>query len=232
MMRLWISCIAILAINLLLLGIMYETIGWHYWRGYNEVGNFVVGWAAAAQAGLNLLLLLGVVIFHRHRARPAMGLASWGLLLAMFVVLISPLIAPVVGRLAAREQWIETSLYDAARYGDAELVEILLAHGASPNDPKATITPLHYIAARDEVAAARALIAKGANANATDNPQRESPLHFALRGLASPVMIALLVKHGADPRVIDSEGRTPANYVDTYDEQSRLEVLRALGLYL
>jgi len=56
-----ITAIVLLA-NLLLVTMMYLTVGWHFIRGYNEVGNFLVFSCVIAQAGFNFLLTAAIVL--------------------------------------------------------------------------------------------------------------------------------------------------------------------------
>ena len=42
----------ILLLNLAVASLMYGTVGWHFIRGYNEVGNFLVWPAVLVQGGL------------------------------------------------------------------------------------------------------------------------------------------------------------------------------------
>ncbi|MCH8150438.1 MAG: hypothetical protein IH987_21075 [Planctomycetes bacterium] len=93
---------------MLLAGLLYQTAGWHYLRGYNEVGNFLVVPVALAQAGLNLLVAVLVAVIGRFgRWRRARG-GRWalaGLLLSALMAALSPLYARSVGKFAARQLW-------------------------------------------------------------------------------------------------------------------------------
>ena len=78
-------------------------------------------------------------------------------------------------------------------------------------------TPLHLAAAGRRVAATAVLRAAGACPDATDHFGR-TPLHDAVRAGATGaalagdgIIIGILLDHGADPRVRDERGRTPAD---------------------
>ena len=63
------------------------------------------------------------------------------------------------------------------------------------------------------------LLQKGANANDTDSERQVTPLHSAIYGYhidrvdETCQFIAELLAHGADPKVPDKSGETPAHLV-------------------
>jgi cytohesin len=91
----------------------------------------------------------------------------------------------------------KTPLDWLARWGTADLVSLLLAHGATHN--------LHSAAGADDVDAVRALVAEGADVNATDS-YGSTPLHHAVPDLD---VVRELLLQGADPNARDSQGDTP-----------------------
>lgn len=83
------------------------------------------------------------------------------------------------GRRSAR-----SPLHDAAREGDVEAIQRLLAAGADPNAKAAYLgdTPLHTAALMGHADAIAALLKGGAdpNANAANDADGDTPLHWAV----------------------------------------------------
>ena len=79
------------------------------------------------------------------------------------------------------------------------LARLLLEHGMAPNLPNwQGVTPLHHMASKGAIDAARLFLEFGANANAVDEEYRTTPLGWAARdGRADFVRFALA--HGFDP---------------------------------
>ena len=74
------------------------------------------------------------------------------------------------------------------------------------------------------------LIDAGANIHACTRYGQVRPLHLAARQ-CSAIPVALLLKHGADPHALDSDGRTPLHWVGNgppYGEQEMLAAINAL----
>lgn len=102
----------------------------------------------------------------------------------------------LVSLLASRGAWIDaadhegnTALHEASFYGQAKCVEILLAAGAQPSARNALkFTPLHQAVRRF-----------------WEIP--DESVHDRLTRQAE--VIRLLLQHGADPALLDSNGRTP-----------------------
>ena len=123
----------------------------------------------------------------------------------------------------------------AAHSGFAALVELLLERGADANAAAAGFSPLHAAIMRRDMRIATALLGQGADANAPVKawtPTRRSskdfnfapelvgatPYWLAAR-FSEPDMMRLLLKHGADPRVVhhgnyhNEEPVEPRSYV-------------------
>jgi ankyrin repeat protein len=123
-----------------------------------------------------------------------------------------------------------TPLMRAAKNGDVAAIELLVAHGAQVSLPaKNLTTPLMFAAglgrgvgtfAKDYatdaemLAAAKALIALGADVNAV-SAAGQTAVHFAAEAAdvnlpqPSDDMVRLLAEHGAKLDVADKQGRTP-----------------------
>ncbi|MGD0652837.1 MAG: ankyrin repeat domain-containing protein [Thermoguttaceae bacterium] len=100
------------------------------------------------------------------------------------------------GCVNARDFADETPLFHAARFGETEVVELLLANGADPNarEKYDGQTPLYWAAYCGKLAAAQALLAHGANANARTNLLKTALLAAKLKGYDD--MVEVLRKHG------------------------------------
>jgi hemoglobin len=100
----------------------------------------------------------------------------------------------------------QTLLHDAARFGAAELAEVLVRRGADPDAGEAEgHTPL-YRASTGEVA--RVLLEAGATVDVASGPTRGTALHQASRRGCASVAQALL-EHGATIDARDARGQTP-----------------------
>jgi hypothetical protein len=207
----------VLLTNLVLVTVMYLTVGWHFIRGYNEVSNFLVVPCVIVLAGLNFLVAAPIVLVARWRRASGARVVVGSLCLSAVVILSSLTFAPVLGSAANRNLWIDTPLVEAARYGDAELVITLVNKGANPNAKQSALgtTALHYMAACGELQAVEALLEKGADCNARANASLETPLHWAVRSRVNVMTIKLLLNHGADPALEDWHGQTPVQYTET-----------------
>ena len=116
------------------------------------------------------------------------------------------------------DAWGVSATVLAAHSGFTPLVEFLLERGADPNAAPAGFTALHAAIMRRDTRMAGALLAKGADANAPVKvwtPTRRSskdynfapelvgatPFWLAAR-FTQPDMMRLLLKHGADAKVV------------------------------
>lgn len=89
-------------------------------------------------------------------------------------------------------------LGEAARWANAEIVQLLIEHGADVNNVDTMgMTPLLYAATHDNVEAAQMLIENGANLEARERYKGFTPLLYACH-LLKPKIIPLLVEKGAD----------------------------------
>jgi hypothetical protein len=101
---------------------------------------------------------------------------------------------------------VGTSIFTAADYGRADLVQACLQRTSAANATDAGgYTPLHYAAQRNHVGVVELLIERGADVNA--NACGATPLHRAAHH-GSYACCKLLLDHGADPRRIDTSFST------------------------
>jgi ankyrin repeat protein len=108
------------------------------------------------------------------------------------------------------ESW--TPLIWAARSGALDAIKLLLDAGADVNLPGPTgddwdATPLQHAILERQPAAARLLVDRGADLNSGARASL-APL-FLAAGDTDPVIVTLLLAHGADPSVEDENGATP-----------------------
>jgi ankyrin repeat protein len=88
-------------------------------------------------------------------------------------------------------------------------VELLLDHGANPNEKNILgASALMSAAAWGSAECVRALVEKGADVQARGPDYKWSTLHYAVRG-ANGDVVSYLLEKGAKADVKDSEGRTP-----------------------
>jgi len=117
-----------------------------------------------------------------------------------------------------------TPLHRASGNGRAEVVRILLEHGADPiAQSKRGWAPLHRASDRGHVEVVRLLIGFGAGVSARDD-QGWTPLHWASdRGHAD--VACVLLEHGADATARDEQGWTPLHRAS---DQGHAELARVL----
>ena len=108
-----------------------------------------------------------------------------------------------------------TALHLAAFFGKVEAARLLLERGADP----ATYTrndfanqPLHAAAAGRHLEVCRALLAAGADVNATQHGGY-TPLHEAA-GSGDVALAELFLSAGASPAALTEDGRTPAQVAE------------------
>lgn len=116
------------------------------------------------------------------------------------------LLTSLAGPLEAQD----AGLLQAARQGDAEAVQALLAGGADPSRAQGDgTTPLHMAALEGHREVVDALLAAGAEIGATTRIGAYTPLHLASQGGHGAVVRALLEK-GADAMLATTNsGATP-----------------------
>jgi ankyrin repeat protein len=105
-----------------------------------------------------------------------------------------------------------TPLIWASRSGSIDAISLLLDSGADVNLSRSSgdnwdATPLQHAILARQPAAARVLLARGADVNRAGLGS-QTPLVLAA-GDTDPAILKLLLAHGADPTVEDAEGATP-----------------------
>lgn len=126
----------------------------------------------------------------------------------------------------AEDRLGHTPLHRAARYGDKESVELLIANGAEVNVKENSLgyTPLGWARLND---VAEILIAKGADVNAKDKQGGTPLLRAASQGFKERV--ELLIANGAGVNAKDNRGRTPLWYARDGGHTEIVELLRKHG---
>jgi len=108
-------------------------------------------------------------------------------------------------------------IHDAARDGDADLLRLLLADGASPDarrdyDAATPLIALCMLGGGYRVACLKALLAAGANLEARCHSCSKTALHYACQN-ANTAVVSLLLQAGVDVNVSDRSGYTPLHHV-------------------
>ncbi|MEO1083397.1 MAG: ankyrin repeat domain-containing protein [Acidobacteriota bacterium] len=119
-------------------------------------------------------------------------------------------------------------LTPAAAAGSEPMIELLLRHGADPNEESDLVeAPLHAAARYGQVAAVGLLLHAGARAD-TVNPYGETALHLAAASRGPIAILARLAElAGVDP--VDQYGQTPLFAAAEVVHREAVEALLALG---
>ena len=131
----------------------------------------------------------------------------------------------------------DESVYHAAEHAHLESLEVLKEFKADLSSSAAVpggSTPLYFVFEvisgrpnRDQ--GSRWLLAHGANPNVVCRDVKETALHAAVRRDYSTDMIALLLKHGADPSIRRADGRTALALAVRGGHENLAAVLRSHG---
>ena len=102
----------------------------------------------------------------------------------------------------------ETCLHLAAIKGPKSFLEKMIEAGADVNAKDYNgNTPLHKALMKNYPEVVEFLLQKGADVNASNN-KSEYPIHIALKRIPSLSFVQILVKHGADLGIKDSNGKS------------------------
>ncbi|XP_024399143.1 uncharacterized protein [Physcomitrium patens] len=112
----------------------------------------------------------------------------------------------------------------AARYGDLEDVQRLLAQGTSVSSQDVQgRTALHMASANGHLDVVKCLIEHGANVNMC-NLEQNSPLHYAVLNAHKPV-VEFLISAGANVSAINRYDRTPVDEAVSKGDVSLIECI-------
>ncbi|TPX30172.1 hypothetical protein SmJEL517_g06208 [Synchytrium microbalum] len=131
--------------------------------------------------------------------------------------------APSIFEQSLDELDFERSLHGASSRGDIDRVRWLLNRNALVNARDSSgLAALHYAARAGSIEVVEALLLAGADANTTSSELGCTPLHKAASGGKNSFNIAqILLKHGADPYSLETDGRTPLHVAcDTRGSES------------
>lgn len=221
-----VSAGGILAANLVLAMLLYETIGWHDVRGYREVTHGMVHLPIWFFSFINLIvgLVVARIILRQSPTKPPASsrqvspfpAISASFLASAALLPLSLLIVPVVGPVLNHSHLLSTPLDQAAAYQDDLLVISKVLAGENPNvkAPVTGATPLHCMVGGRKLAAVKVLLQNGAKTNVADSRGR-TPLHWAVEGRAEPEIVQLLLDAGALPLAKDHEGKTPIDCTES-----------------
>lgn len=138
---------------------------------------------------------------------------------------------------------LNDALCEAAFNGHAEIVLLLLRHGADVNARNGNdLTPLDCAVENMHGEIVRLLLSAGADVNTRDS-FGVTPLHRAIdievedsnyaydvEGVTRPPstsITAILIEHGADPDATDKEGETPLQWAAKLGHEAGVELLRS-----
>ena len=134
-----------------------------------------------------------------------------------------------VGDTTISDSGERTSLHDASRDGNLDVVQSLLNGGADVNEPSGpNLTPLHVVSQRGgRVEVAMLLIEYGANVHSRSRAGW-TPLHFASRYENMDVM-RLLLDHGADVNTKKQDLWTPLHFASYNGDLEMVKLLLERG---
>jgi ankyrin repeat protein len=143
-----------------------------------------------------------------------------------------PRFSPRQSRDRGRSTYFDTSLWGplhfAAQGGHANVVGILVAHGAKINlAGERGQTPLHVAARLGRREMVEALVAAGANVNARNRTGR-TPLSDAVTNGHTQI-VEFLLTHGADVNAKDGRDETPLDKALAQDNEEMSHLLRQFG---
>ncbi|PAF49708.1 hypothetical protein BKH43_06355 [Helicobacter sp. 13S00401-1] len=105
-----------------------------------------------------------------------------------------------------------TPLYVAVQNNNPEILYLLLKRGAKVNALSNGESALHKAVELRKYPYVKALLEAGANPNLKDDIKGNTPLAYAVVD-NDPNMVSLLLRYGADMRVANDEGVSPAQFI-------------------
>lgn len=137
-------------------------------------------------------------------------------------------LSPISLNAYLKDRWGFTPLHRAARYGQKELVELLIANGADVNaKDKWGYTPLLWAIFSRDKDMMKLLIAKGADVNYTPKDD-DPPLHCAVANKDKD-MVELLLAKGANVNAKTEKGQTAMSLAKKKGHSEIAELLRKHG---
>ena len=120
----------------------------------------------------------------------------------------------------------DSLLYFAVRCRSADVVRLLLSHGANVDQPSKAFhkTPLFQAAYQGDTEIVGILVKAGCNVNHLDSSGNNA-LREAILGKHSDV-VGLLVEAGADPMLKNKDGETMIDIAGKHGDAKTMEVLR------
>uniref|UniRef100_A0A8C6LB08 Uncharacterized protein n=1 Tax=Nothobranchius furzeri TaxID=105023 RepID=A0A8C6LB08_NOTFU len=118
--------------------------------------------------------------------------------------------------------WSSSPIHWAAAKGHPECVKALVQHRADVDQHIDKLgSPLHLACTSQQLSTVRKLLFSPSGANVNRDVAGESPLHTAAR-LSSPELVSVLLDHGADRLLVNSEGKRPLDLTSPDSETWRL----------
>ncbi|WP_379560637.1 ankyrin repeat domain-containing protein [Psychromarinibacter halotolerans] len=119
-------------------------------------------------------------------------------------------------------------LFFAAQRGHAEVVRLLLEHGADPNTSFTFGSPLHTAARANDTAVVALILEHGGDPNLPAGDFDQSPLHEAADRGATEV-VRILIAGGADVNFRNDKGQPAIHDAAASGHQNVVELLRGFG---
>jgi ankyrin repeat protein len=136
-------------------------------------------------------------------------------------------VQPMLECIDDRDRYGMTALHSAAERGNAELIGVLVEHGADKNRTCQGRTALHIAAELGHLDVVQKLIELRANTRIETPQGRHTPLHLAVLGGHRDVVSELLEKKGAD--AVDERGRRALHLACVIGNKPMVEQLLAHG---
>ncbi len=125
------------------------------------------------------------------------------------------------------------SAHDPDPQAQVRVIRFLIQRGVSVSETDQNgVTSLHRAVRFRSLAAAKELLAQGADVNAVDRKSRSTPLHRAVTSTGAPAtaskqakalhLVRLLLEHGADASLRNKSGKFPLDYVKNDEIRSAL----------